>query len=93
MIFANTGVNVETVEKKLSMVDGAVVGTTFKIDGVFENHVDPDRVKIFMDKVSRVLEKNSIPRKYAGFPCKYRGVCLFGKLARWIMKTHEGTAV
>jgi len=51
LVFANTGVNVETVEKKLSIADGAVVGTTFKVDGVFENHVDQARVKEFMDKV------------------------------------------
>ena len=51
LVFANTGVNVDTVEKKLSIADGAVVGTTFKEGGVFENHVDPERVKAFMAKV------------------------------------------
>ncbi|MBQ3664458.1 MAG: SgcQ protein, partial [Clostridia bacterium] len=35
----------------LSVADGAVVGTTFKKDGIFENHVDAERVKRFMDKV------------------------------------------
>ncbi|WP_272950406.1 BtpA/SgcQ family protein [Sinorhizobium meliloti] len=34
--------------------DGAVVGSTFKIDGVFENAVDPARVKSFMDKVKLI---------------------------------------
>ncbi len=51
VIFANTGVRPENVEQQLSVADGAVVGTTFKIDGVFENHVDEARVKAFMDKV------------------------------------------
>jgi membrane complex biogenesis BtpA family protein len=54
LVFANTGVNVDTVEKKLSIADGAVVGTTFKVGGVFENHVDPERVKAFMAKVKKI---------------------------------------
>lgn len=51
VVLANTGVRYENVEKQLSIADGAVVGTTFKHDGVFENHVDKERVKFFMDKV------------------------------------------
>ena len=51
VVFANTGVRYENVEQQLAVADGAVVGTTFKIDGVFENHVDEERVKRFMDKV------------------------------------------
>jgi membrane complex biogenesis BtpA family protein len=50
-VFANTGLRMENVEKTLAIADGAVVGTTFKIDGVFENHVDIDRVRNFMKKV------------------------------------------
>lgn len=51
VVLANTGVRYENVEQQLSIADGAVVGTTFKIDGVFENHVDQARVKQFMEKV------------------------------------------
>ncbi len=51
VVFANTGVRLTNVEEQLSIADGAVVGTTFKKDGVFENHVDLERVKEFMDKV------------------------------------------
>ena len=51
VVFANTGVRYENVEQQLAVADGAVVGTTFKIDGVFEKHVDEERVKRFMDKV------------------------------------------
>ena len=51
VVFANTGVRYENVEQQLSIADGAVVGTTFKYDGVFDNHVDQERVKKFMDKV------------------------------------------
>lgn len=53
-VFANTGVRLENVVDQLSIADGAVVGTTFKYDGVFENHVDDKRVKAFMDKVKTI---------------------------------------
>lgn len=51
IVFANTGVRLENVEEQLSIADGAVVATTFKVDGVFQNAVDVKRVKAFMDKV------------------------------------------
>ena len=51
LVFANTGLRVSNVKEQLDIADGAVVGTTFKIDGIFENHVDQSRVKEFMDKV------------------------------------------
>ena len=53
-VFANTGCKVNTIEKILAIADGAVVGTTFKKDGLFDNHVVLDRVKEFMDKVHSV---------------------------------------
>lgn len=53
-VFANTGCKVNTIERILSIADGAVVGTTFKKDGLFDNHVELDRVKAFMDKVHSV---------------------------------------
>jgi len=54
VIFANTGVRPENVTEQLHIADGAVVGTTFKKDGVFENHVDQARVKTFMDRVNAI---------------------------------------
>jgi membrane complex biogenesis BtpA family protein len=53
-VFANTGCKVNTIEKILAIADGAVVGTTFKKDGLFDNHVVLDRVKEFMDKVHSI---------------------------------------
>jgi membrane complex biogenesis BtpA family protein len=53
-VFANTGVRLENVEEQLSIADGAVVGTTFKYDGKFENHIDEKRVKAFMDRVKSI---------------------------------------
>ena len=51
VVLANTGCRVDTIERLLRIADGAVVGTTFKYDGKFENAVDVRRVKEFMDKV------------------------------------------
>jgi membrane complex biogenesis BtpA family protein len=52
IVFANTGVCLDNLEEQLSIADGAVVGTTFKYEGVFENHVDKNRVATFMRKVN-----------------------------------------
>lgn len=52
VVFANTGMRLQNVNEQLSIADGAVVGTTFKKDGLFSNHVDQARVKTFMDKVN-----------------------------------------
>ncbi|MGF7059453.1 BtpA/SgcQ family protein [Brassicibacter mesophilus] len=57
VVLANTGVRLENVEQQLSIADGAVVGTTFKYDGKFENHVDIERVTKFMSKVKSFREK------------------------------------
>ncbi len=51
VVFANTGCRVDTIEKLLNIADAAVVGTTFKYDGKFENQVDVKRVEEFMNKV------------------------------------------
>ena len=51
VVLANTGCRVNTIENLRSIADGAVVGTTFKYDGKFENQTDVKRVREFMDKV------------------------------------------
>jgi membrane complex biogenesis BtpA family protein len=56
VVFANTGLRVSNVEEQFSIADGGIVGTTFKIDGEFKNHVDEARVKEFMDKVKSIRE-------------------------------------
>lgn len=53
VVLCNTGCRMDTVERKLSTADAAVVGTTFKKGGVFENHVDVERVKEFMEVVRK----------------------------------------
>lgn len=56
VIFANTGCRKETIADQLAIADGAVVATTFKYDGIFENMVDERRVADFM-KVVRAVRK------------------------------------
>jgi len=55
-VFCNTGVREENVEQQLSIADGAVVGTTFKQGGIFENPVDERRVNSFMQKVRTIRQ-------------------------------------
>jgi membrane complex biogenesis BtpA family protein len=54
MIFANTGCNVNNIEKQFKIADGAVVGTTFKKDGKFDNFLELSRVEAFMEKVRKI---------------------------------------
>lgn len=52
-VFCNTGCRIDNIERQLTYADGAVVGTTFKVNGKFENPTDKTRVKAFMDKVKQ----------------------------------------
>lgn len=56
-VFANTGCRADNVEKVLSIADGAVVGTTFKKDGLFDNFVDSGRVTEFMEAVAKARSR------------------------------------
>ncbi|MEM9440738.1 MAG: BtpA/SgcQ family protein, partial [Pseudomonadota bacterium] len=53
LVFANTGVRIDNVDAILEIADGCVIGTHFKVDGDTWNPVDGDRVKRFMDHVSK----------------------------------------
>lgn len=50
-VFCNTGCNKGNIKRQLAVADGAVCATTFKVDGVFENLVDVNRVREFMAEV------------------------------------------
>lgn len=50
-VLCNTGCTAENICEKLDCCDGACVGTAFKKDGKFQNLVEVDRVKLFMDRV------------------------------------------
>jgi membrane complex biogenesis BtpA family protein len=51
-VLANTGVRPDNVADLLAVADGAVVGTSLKVDGYIWNEVDPDRVRALMDRVN-----------------------------------------
>lgn len=57
VVLANTGCTIDNITTQLSVADGAVVGTAFKVDGKFENGVDFKRVKAFMDHVKEFRSK------------------------------------
>ncbi len=50
-VFANTGVNPRNAASLLSVADGAIVGSFFKVDGYTWNPVDPQRVRALMESV------------------------------------------
>ncbi len=50
-VIANTGVRAERVEEILGVADGAIVGTSLKVDGNTWNPVDRDRARRLMDAV------------------------------------------
>jgi membrane complex biogenesis BtpA family protein len=50
-VFANTGVRADTVADVLAIADGALVGTSLKVDGVTWNPVDPVQARRLMDVV------------------------------------------
>lgn len=48
-VIANTGVRAESLAEIFAVADGAIVGTSLKIDGVTWNPVDPERAARLMD--------------------------------------------
>ena len=53
-LFANTGVKPDNVAAQLQIADGAIVGTTFKEEGITWNPVSEKRVKELMVKVKEL---------------------------------------
>ncbi len=53
-VVANTGVRVDNIEEQLSVADAAIVGTAFKVNGIFENVVDRGRVAALMAAAVRM---------------------------------------
>jgi hypothetical protein len=55
-VLANTGVNHDNVAEILALADGAIVGTSLKVEGDTWKQVDPERV---VEMMSRVREARS----------------------------------
>jgi membrane complex biogenesis BtpA family protein len=52
-VFVNTGVRAGNIAEQLAIADGAIVGTYFKQDGVFENRADQARVEELMGEARK----------------------------------------
>lgn len=50
-VIANTGVRIENIAEILEVADGAIVGTSLKVDGITWNPVDRERALRLMDAV------------------------------------------
>jgi membrane complex biogenesis BtpA family protein len=55
-VLVNTGVKKGNVKKYLTVADGAIVGSSLKVDGQTWNPVDCERVAEFMEKVRSIRE-------------------------------------
>ncbi|MEM0471273.1 MAG: BtpA/SgcQ family protein [Sulfolobales archaeon] len=53
-VLIGSGLNPDNAEKLLRYADGAIVGTYFKINGIAQNPVDPERVRRLMSVVKRL---------------------------------------
>ncbi len=56
-VFVNTGVRAENVAAALAVADGAIVGTYFKEDGIFENRATRSRVEELMHEARTFRER------------------------------------
>ena len=52
-VLAGSGVDADNVGDILSVADGVIVASSLKVDGMWWNPVDPDRLAAFMDAVER----------------------------------------
>lgn len=50
-VLANTGVNEDNVGRLLAVADGAIVGSSLKVDGHIWNPVDPDRARRLVQRI------------------------------------------
>jgi uncharacterized protein len=58
-VFVNTGVRAENVAAQLEIADGAIVGTYFKAEGVFENRAQRSRVEELMGQARAFREQRA----------------------------------
>jgi membrane complex biogenesis BtpA family protein len=52
-VLVGSGVNADNVGEILTLADGVIIASSLKVDGVWWNPVDPDRLAAFMDAVRR----------------------------------------
>lgn len=57
-VIIGSGLNPENASKLLKYADGAIVGTYFKVGGITQNPVDPERVRKLMAKVKEIRSRS-----------------------------------
>ncbi len=65
-VLVGSGMTRDNVANFLGHVDGAIVGTSFKVDGITENPIDEGRVKTFMVEVKKLRRLHSSGEKGRG---------------------------
>jgi membrane complex biogenesis BtpA family protein len=58
-VFANTGVNADSLDEILAVADGVIVGTSLKIDGDTWSRVDPARAERLMDTARAIRSRSA----------------------------------
>lgn len=53
-VFCNTGCNHQNVREKLKLCDAVCIGSAFKKNGIFNERVDEERVRGFMEIVKEI---------------------------------------
>ena len=56
-VIIGSGLNPSNVKELLTHADGAIVGTYFKVGGITQNPVDPERVRKLMKLVKEIRER------------------------------------
>ena len=59
-VLANTGVRADLLAEVFAVADGAIVGTSLKVDGVTWNPVDPDRARRFVAAAQQVRASSAV---------------------------------
>jgi len=53
-VVLGSGITVENIAEFYRDADGFIIGTSFKLDGVWSKTVDPSRVEIFMNRIAKL---------------------------------------
>ena len=51
-VFLGSGISESNIEQFYQEADGFIIGTSFKVDGLWSNTIDPERVTQFMRAVT-----------------------------------------
>jgi uncharacterized protein len=52
-VFLGSGISTSNIEQFYNEADGFIIGSSFKVDGLWSNTIDPRRVTDFMDECAR----------------------------------------